>query len=333
MKIVQKIFSHGLLIAFFVAVFFVYLYRGELFPQWFDKQAQTEVTPSQSAAQQSAVVSAEEPPPAQASSTDDDEGQAAALVSTEQVVEAVEQPSVTQPLSVDGPAAAAAAAQTEAMNDVPAGGEQPAESAAQAADAATAAQYRPVGPEEASRQTYNPLVPRTDDADAAQYRPVEADEASREAYHPVAEVPASVITAPEYRPLAAEKAAPADATAASAKPAAVPADSGVASESDFQSQLEQARQHYWRRDMPAAEQAYRRLTESHPEQAEVWGELGNLYFSQREMVQATDAYYRAIELLIEQGDAERARQLLGAMYQLDAEKAKELETQLRQAGS
>ena len=64
MKIVQKIFSHGLLIAFFVAVFFIYLYRGELFPQWFDKQAQTEVTPSPSpsaAAQTSPVVSAEEP--------------------------------------------------------------------------------------------------------------------------------------------------------------------------------------------------------------------------------------------------------------------------------
>ena len=331
MKIVQKIFSHGLLIAFFVAVFFVYLYRGELFPQWFDKQAQTQVTPPQSAAQQSPVVSAEEPQPAQASSADDDEGQPAALVSTEQVVEAVEQPSVTQPLSVDE---SAAAAQTEAMTDVPAGGEQPAEPAAQAADAdaAAAAQYRPVEPEEASRQTYNPVVPRTDDADAAQYRPVEADEVSREAYNPVAEVPASVITAPEYRPLAAEKAAPADATPAPAKPAAVPADSGAASELDFQSQLEQARQHYWGGDMHAAEQAYRRLTESHPERAEVWGELGNLFFSQREMVQATDAYYRAIDLLIEQGDAERARQLLGTMYQLDANKADELDAQLRQAG-
>jgi len=331
MKIVQKIFSHGLLIAFFVAVFFVYLYRGELFPQWFDKQAQTQVTPPQSAAQQSPVVSAEEPQPAQASSADDDEGQPAALVSTEQVVEAVEQPSVTQPLSVDE---SAAAAQTEAMTDVPAGGAQPAEPAAQAADAdaAAAAQYRPVEPEEASRQTYNPVVPRTDDADAAQYRPVEADEVSREAYNPVAEVPASVITAPEYRPLAAEKAAPADATPAPAKPAAVPADSGAASELDFQSQLEQARQHYWGGDMHAAEQAYRRLTESHPERAEVWGELGNLFFSQREMVQATDAYYRAIDLLIEQGDAERARQLLGTMYQLDANKADELDAQLRQAG-
>jgi tetratricopeptide (TPR) repeat protein len=272
MKIVQKILSHGLLIAFFVAVFFVYLYRGDLFPQWFDKQAQTEATPSQSATAQSPVVSADEPQAVQASGTDD-EGQAVAFESTEPALEAVEQPIVTEPLSAAEPAA-------------------------------TAAQYRPVGPEEAAKQTYNP----------------------------VAEAPASVTTAPEYRPLEAKKTAPPGATAEPAEPAAVPADSGVASESDFQSQLEQARQHYWRRDMPAAEQAYRRLTESHPERAAVWGELGNLFFSQREMVQATDAYYRAIELLIEQGDAERARQLLGTMYQLDAEKANELETRLRQAG-
>lgn len=299
MKIVQKVFSHGLLIAFFVAVFFIYLYRGDLFPQWFDKQAQTEVTPAPSAAAQSPVVSTEEPQPAQASGTDD-EGRAVAPGSTEPDVEAVEQPIVTESLSAAAPTAAAA--QAEAMPEVPAALEQP---AAQTADAATADQYRPVGPEEALKETYNP----------------------------VAEVPASVITAPEYRPLAAEKTAPQDATAEPAKPAAVSADAGAAGESDFQSQLEQARQHYWGHDMPAAEQAYRRLSESHPERAEVWGELGNLYFSQREMVQATDAYYRAIELLIEQGGAERARQLLGAMYQLDAEKAKDLETRLRQAGS
>jgi hypothetical protein len=320
MKIIQKILSHGLLIAFFVAVFFIYLYRGELFPQWFGKQAQTEVTPSPSTATQPPVASAEEPQPAQVAGIDD-EIQSVAPGLTEPVVEAVEQPIATQPSSAAAPVAASAPAQTEAMTDVPAAGEQPAE---QTADAATAAQYRPVGPEEASKETYNPVVPRVDDAGVAQYRPAGPDEVSKQTYNPVAEAPASVTTAPEYRPLKAKKTAPPGATAA------VPA---AASESDFQSQLEQARQHYWRRDMPAAEQGYRRLTESHPERAEVWGELGNLFFSQREMVQATDAYYRAIELLIERGDAERARQLLGAMYQLDAEKAKELETRLRQAGS
>ena len=293
MKVLQKILSHGLLIAFFVAVFFVYLYRGDLFPQWFDEQAQSGVTPSESAAEQSAASGAQEVQPVHVEAADTGgESQVVARESSAPVAETVDQPTVTEPSSAAAPVAAPPAAQSEAGTDVPAAGVRPAEPAAPTADATAAAQYRPVGSEETARQSYKP----------------------------VAEVPDSVTTAPEYRPLEAKRTAP-------------PAEVTESADADFQSQLDQARQHYWRRDMPAAEQAYRRLTESHPERAELWGELGNLFFSQKQMVQATDAYYRAIELLIEQGDTARARQLLGAMYQLDAEKAKQLETRLRQAGS
>jgi hypothetical protein len=299
MKIVQKILSHGLLIAFFVAVFFIYLYRGELFPQWFDKQAQTGVAPPQTTTTQLADTSVQASQSAPTSGTDDKD-QAAETVVTEPVAETVEQPGATEPLPGAAPAAASAPAQREAPTvDAPDTVQRP-EPAAPTADVATAAQYRPVAAEEARKQTYNP----------------------------VAEVPDSVVTAPQYRPLKAKKAAPPDPTAASDRPAA-----GAAAEADFRSQLEQARQHYWRRDLRAAEQVYRRLTESHPQRAEVWGELGNLYFSQREMVQATDVYYRAIELLIEQGNDERARQMLGAMYQLDTDKAKQLEARLARGDS
>jgi hypothetical protein len=293
MKILQKILSHGLLIAFFIAVFFVYLYRGDLFPQWFDEQAQTGVAPSESAAGQSSASGAQEAQPvhAEAAGTGG-ESQAVVHEPTQLIAETVDPPTVTESASAAVPVAVPLAAQSETGTDVPAAGIRPAEPAAPTADATTAAQYRPVGSKEAARQSYKP----------------------------VAEVPDSVTTTPEFRPLKAKKPPP-------------PAKAEVPADADFQSQLDQARQHYWRRDMPAAEQAYRRLTESHPERAELWGELGNLFFSQNERVQATDAYYRAIELLIEQGDAEQARQLLGAMYQLDAEKANELETRLRLAGS
>ena len=40
MKLVQKILSHGLLIAFIVAAFFAYTNRTKLFPQWFGKTEQ-----------------------------------------------------------------------------------------------------------------------------------------------------------------------------------------------------------------------------------------------------------------------------------------------------
>ena len=38
MKLIQKILSHGLLIAFVVGAFFAYTNRAELFPQWFGKK-------------------------------------------------------------------------------------------------------------------------------------------------------------------------------------------------------------------------------------------------------------------------------------------------------
>jgi tetratricopeptide (TPR) repeat protein len=301
MKIFQKILSHGLLIAFFVAVFFIYLYRVELFPQWFAEQAQRdELTPPQTAHEPAAVAGAQQAPPGQA--------------------------------GVDVTGAGGESAQTPSAPQ--AGTAEPAQPAPQPAAAAEQAakppsgetaddQFRPVKPSEADRETYHPVAPRTEKTGEDQFRPVEPEEVAKETYHPVTAVPASVTSAPAYRPLEVEKAVPPDVAAQSVE---------SVSEADFRSRLERARQHYWRRDLAAAEQIYKQLTESHPERAEVWGELGNLYFGQKEMVQATDAYYRAIDLMIEQGDAARARQLLGAMQQLDADKASELETRLRQAG-
>jgi hypothetical protein len=40
MKLFQKILSHGLLIAFFLAAFLLYLYRDEIVPQWFGEDVQ-----------------------------------------------------------------------------------------------------------------------------------------------------------------------------------------------------------------------------------------------------------------------------------------------------
>jgi tetratricopeptide (TPR) repeat protein len=291
MKIFQKILSHGLLIAFFVAVFFIYLYRVELFPQWFAEQARRdEFTPPQTAEEPATVAG----------------GESAETTSAPQ--QGTAEP--LQPAPDAGEAAPEPAAAAEQAAKPPAG------------DAADD-QFRPVKPSEADRETYHPVAPRAENKGADQFRPVQPEEVAKETYHPVTAVPASVTSAPEYRPLEAEKAVPADVAAQTVE---------AVSESDFRSRLERARQHYWRRDMAAAEQIYKQLTESYPERAEVWGELGNLYFGQQEMVQATDAYYRAIDLMIEQGDAARARQLLGAMQQLDADKASELETRLRQAG-
>ena len=110
----------------------------------------------------------------------------------EQAVATDEQAEATERLPGAAPEAASAPAQREAPTvDAPDTVQRP-EPAAPTADVATAAQYRPVAAEEAQKQTYNP----------------------------VGEVPESVVTAPQYRPLRAKKAAPPDPTAASDRPAA-----------------------------------------------------------------------------------------------------------------
>jgi len=127
-------------------------------------------------------------------------------------------------------------------------------------------------------------------------------------------------------------------TASAAAPAAA---SGAASESGpqtnpedarLQQQLERAREFYWQRDLRGAASAYQSLGEAYPENAEVWGEIGNFYFSLRRGEQAGAAYSHAIELLMQNNDPVRARQLLGVLFRLDARKARELETRLQQAG-
>ena len=139
-------------------------------------------------------------------------------------------------------------------------------------------------------------------------------------------------------PPAQTQMATATPTASAAAPAAA---SGAASESGpqtnpedarLQQQLERAREFYWQRDLRDAASAYQSLGEAYPENAEVWGEIGNFYFSLRRGEQAGAAYSHAIELLMQNNDPVRARQLLGVLFRLDARKARELETRLQQAG-
>ncbi|UCE77291.1 MAG: hypothetical protein JSU62_03550, partial [Gammaproteobacteria bacterium] len=102
--------------------------------------------------------------------------------------------------------------------------------------------------------------------------------------------------------------------------------------SDYERRLAEARTRFWRRDIGAAVQAYESLTAAYPDSAEAWGEFGNVNFKLGHWSQAADAYYQAVSLLIEQGEAERARHLLRVLHGLDADKAGELERRLRKPG-
>lgn len=302
MKLLQKILSHGLLIAFFVAVFFLYLYRVDLFPQWFgeDTQRLAKVEPGK-LEKQSPVVPDTTAQPARQAEVEQDK------ISTVQppVVEQTGIPVVSdQPPAAQQTEAAVSAAVKET------GGQASSDVAPQQAPAATT----PVTEE----QTGVPATAPTD----PQFRPLEParDVASRTDVTPPAQEVVAVVE-PVQAPV-------------EGKAAVDPAGAGMAKAdvSDFQSKLAEARAIYWRQDIHGAIEAYERLTESYPDRADAWGELGNLYFSMKQQAKAAEAYTRAIQLMIASGDINAARQLIGVMHRLDPGKASELEMQLRQAG-
>jgi tetratricopeptide (TPR) repeat protein len=96
--------------------------------------------------------------------------------------------------------------------------------------------------------------------------------------------------------------------------------------------LEQARILFWQRDMRAAAAAYESVAQAYPDNADVWGEIGNFYYTLRQRQPASLAYARAIELLIDQHDTERASQLVEVLFRLDANKGRELAARLQRIG-
>lgn len=335
MKLLQKILSHGLLIAFLVALFFLYQERTELFPQWFGQSAQHASAPVKAVTKAPAPAPIEpEPAPVAAEPAPvavvDDVLAAAATPSQEQpAIETIDEPVAVTPAATDRPAPVFRPLDDEE----PAESTPAADSDTAAADdnvAASVAVTPPVAeqpeaaPETAAAEQQSAAVAETlaEAAPIQELAPVIAPVAP-----PVAEA------TPAEEPVAAPQADGEQAAVESAEPVAQAPDTApAAADPVFQSRLEQARSLFWQRNTRAALQAYRALTADYPDSAQAWGELGNLYFNLRQAPAAAGAYARAIDLLIAQGEFMQAHQLLGVMYRLNTRQARQLETRLRQAG-
>ena len=113
-------------------------------------------------------------------------------------------------------------------------------------------------------------------------------------------------------------------TEAAPVPAATETEDAHALAASQQDLLIQAREAFWRRDVAKAEELYSKLTEAQPGNPDLWGELGNLYFSQNKIKEASDAYYKAAEILIEEGHIRQVENLMGIIGNVDQEKAREL---------
>lgn len=273
MKIVQKVLSHGLLITFFIAVFLIYFYRAELFPQWF--AAQNVEQPEQTAAS------------------------------------AVPAPVVSAPVTTSKP-------QTPVEETPTAGTGQ---AGIPAIDDPAEAQTGAVAPQEPAHAQPGESLPDKPAGSAA------LTDASQPAAGTVQESTASASSVDQT------------ALAPSAEPSPPPPEEPLApqvesrvSDASLEQQLKAARELYWKNDAAGAEKAYSAITAAHPDRADAWGELGNVYFNLGRWNEAADAYYRAANLLIDQGQPQRAASMLRVLHGLDSGKGGEIEERLKTDG-
>jgi tetratricopeptide (TPR) repeat protein len=117
----------------------------------------------------------------------------------------------------------------------------------------------------------------------------------------------------------AQAAAPAQATAPAQAETAVPAQPVAPivkprpELAPGASYLEAARRAFEAGDIEWTMHYYNTYLDSHPNDANAWGELGNVYNSQGMELESAQSYYNAANLLIDQGKTAHALDLLPAI--------------------
>ena len=314
MKMLQKILSHGLLIAVIVAAFFLYTNRAELLPEWFGKAETAQTARIDERASVQPVEPGVTTPVTSAGGATNLTDDKAAAVSVEPAVSAARQAAIEpEPVSALEPAAVTTFRPLDS-------GEQDAGAAGiKAADM----------PETGAAPTYRPLP--NEEVDKNVVAAGEADtgvsEVSAEPVQPAEQFADSKLT--DQEPVPSEQAAAPEISDV----AAVNASSDKPGGKTVQQQLEEARQLYWQKDVSAATEAYEALGRGYPRDADIWGEIGNFYYSIQQSQPAGMAYYRTVSLLIDKGDTTKARQLLGVLYELDADRGRELDARLQQSAN
>ncbi len=150
------------------------------------------------------------------------------------------------------------------------------------------------------------------------------------------ETPAAEEAATQFASRAdrAETAAQASPAEAAAGPATGPAAAGAgADRAGFMALLGKAREAFWRRDLRTAIETYRELTRLAPEDADVWGEYGNVLFAANDMPAAAEAYAQAAERLIAAGRREEVTALLPIIQRFYPARAQALQQKLQASAS
>ena len=85
-----------------------------------------------------------------------------------------------------------------------------------------------------------------------------------------------------------------------------------------------ARKSFYQRNYDVSEQSYLQVIDKTKDNFDAYVELGNVYFNQGKNKKAASAYYEAAAILVRNGQANRAKSLMGLLRRLDESKADEL---------
>lgn len=86
-----------------------------------------------------------------------------------------------------------------------------------------------------------------------------------------------------------------------------------------------ARKQYWDGDYDAALNIYQQLTKIEPNNPDVWGEMGNIFFSQKNLSKMIDAYQQTILLLDAENRKQEAANLLKVVRRANKQRAASIE--------
>jgi len=93
---------------------------------------------------------------------------------------------------------------------------------------------------------------------------------------------------------------------------------------DFET-IMMARRAYWAGDFDASEQAYLQLIDRHPDEVELYGEVGNVYYAQGKWARAAAAYAQVVRQLYGTGQFAQAEYMLQIVTSLDKDLGKQLQ--------
>lgn len=317
--ILFRVLSKGLLILFLLALYGLYHYRGMLFPQWFEPQVASTSTTAPSGgdkAPSTEIGKAEgEAPVKDTAPTASKQVEVPVAVDESPTVHAVE-PGAADSLSAAVPAPAITPSVDAADTPVPSqfvpttGG--PATAGDVASHVTESDQFRPQASGAEDHDAPVGFLPPGIEKPAS----VTQDEAAIVSGAPTSETHASVTEGDVVESLPVAQVDDPSVVPATPTTASIPANKETI--------LSVARDAYWNGDYVTAMEAYQQAISLAEDDPAPYGELGNVYFAQKDLPAAADAYSQAAYRLLARGRVEETKHLMLVLKGLDEEKADEL---------